>query len=199
LHLPPAFLPFPFTTMASTTPSPDFDLASISTFIQLIPSAAYYAIQTARSLLFFSGWLIQSLRNTLSTLLYPSFIIISPITLVLSALLYILAPATVLAQVILDILVFTPYHFAVYLVDLIYPIYVFCGVACIIGVIIGYVAQWVVLWAAEIVKLDTNGAEKHERTRELLEQAGEVKLEYGELIGANRACVVETVRSFFVS
>ncbi|KAF9035099.1 hypothetical protein BDP27DRAFT_1455610 [Rhodocollybia butyracea] len=166
--------------MASTAPSPDSDLASISTFIQLIPSAAHYAIQTTRYLFFFSGWLIQSLRNTLSTLLYPSLIILSPITLVLSALLYILAPATVLAQVILDILVFTPYHFAVYLVDSIYPIYVFCGAACIIGVIIGYVARWIVLWVAEMVKLDINGAEKDEKPRKMLGQAGKVKLESAE-------------------
>ena len=58
---------------------------------------------------------------------------LSPLPIIL----YFLAPAIVFAEVVLDMLVSTPYHISLYLLDAFYPVYVLCGVACIVGALLG--------------------------------------------------------------
>lgn len=60
----------------------------------------------------------------------------------------------VFVQVLFDVLVLTPYNSVIYLVDAIYPLYVFCGVACITGVILGVLARQLVFWLTELGKID---------------------------------------------
>jgi len=43
------------------------------------------------------------------------------------------APIIVLFQTALTTLVLTPYNYAMWLAELVYPIYVFCGIACLVG------------------------------------------------------------------
>ena len=64
-----------------------------------------------------------------STITYP--------VLLLTPLYYVFAPLIVFVQVSLDFLVFTPYKITAYLLDLVYPIYVVVGAACIAGVLLG--------------------------------------------------------------
>jgi hypothetical protein len=51
---------------------------------------------------------------------------------------YIFAPVFVFLSLTLDALVLTPYSYFLYILHVLYPVYVFCGVAFIISVIIGY-------------------------------------------------------------
>ena len=53
--------------------------------------------------------------------------LIAPITLLYHPVSYLLAPVTVLAQVLLDLFVFTPYAIALSVVRNVYPLYVFVG------------------------------------------------------------------------
>ncbi|KAI0325441.1 hypothetical protein GY45DRAFT_241844 [Cubamyces sp. BRFM 1775] len=64
-----------------------------------------------------------------------------PLPLLSTPLLYLLAPVLVLSQVLLDILVFTPYTIFTVLARNIYPIYVFVGIACICAMFVGYLAR----------------------------------------------------------
>jgi hypothetical protein len=50
---------------------------------------------------------------------------------------YLLAPAFVFFQLVADIFVVLPYRTTLSLLDVFYPIYVFCGVACIAGGLVG--------------------------------------------------------------
>ncbi|KAJ7478972.1 hypothetical protein FB451DRAFT_1240277 [Mycena latifolia] len=60
-------------------------------------------------------------------------------------LLYILAPVIVFVQLFLDVTVYTPYRFIVYLSDAFYPAYIFLGVACITGALMGLSGRLAVL------------------------------------------------------
>lgn len=137
------------TSLVETVaPTSDPDLPPIAAALDYFPLVASVAVQTTRSLFRFTSWLV---RTTLS---YSGLVVLSPFASVLSASLYIFAPVIVFAQVLLDIFVFTPYGLAVYFVDAMYPVYVFCGVACITGVIIGGFARWLVSWITEQSQLE---------------------------------------------
>ena len=67
--------------------------------------------------------------------------LIAPITLLYHPVSYLLAPVTVLAQVLLDLFVFTPYAITLSVVRNVYPLYVFVGAACICALLVGFVAR----------------------------------------------------------
>lgn len=74
--------------------------------------------------------------------------IISPLPIIL----YVLAPIIVFSQILIDLLVFTPYSIAVYALDAFYPIYVFCGVACIAGATIGVIARGIAVLLVSVTE-----------------------------------------------
>ncbi|KAJ3751250.1 hypothetical protein DFH05DRAFT_1386468 [Lentinula detonsa] len=158
--------------MTSSAPSTSVnpEQAPISVLIQYIPISANYFAKTARSLFRFASWL---LRRTLS---YPSTIILSPLAILFSISLYILAPVTVFMQVLLDVFVLMPYNMVIYLVDAMYPVYVFCGVACITGVIVGVLARQLVFWLVELGRNDKVGRLPEERPTEVVAE----KVEWDE-------------------
>ena len=98
----------------------------------LLNQLSPYISQTASVLLTAITFLTHALGFLISKIYYPIFLL-SPLSIIL----YLLSPAIVLAEVVLDMLVATPYHISLYLLDAFYPVYVLCGVACIVGALLG--------------------------------------------------------------
>ncbi|KAK7058625.1 hypothetical protein VNI00_002261 [Paramarasmius palmivorus] len=82
------------------------------------------------------SYTLQTLAWIIQKCIYP-FIALSPHPI----LLYILAPFTVFIQIVLSILVVSPYRVLLYFSDVFYPVYVFCGVACITGGLVGVLGR----------------------------------------------------------
>lgn len=61
----------------------------------------------------------------------------SPFILVYPLISYLVAPLLVFAATIINISFLTPFSVTCYIFDSLYPIYVFCGVACITGIVVG--------------------------------------------------------------
>ncbi|KAJ3818388.1 hypothetical protein F5878DRAFT_722206 [Lentinula raphanica] len=142
--------------MTSSTPSTSSTQAPISIFIQYIPVLANHSAKLARFLFRLASSVTQA------TFLYPSALVLSPLAVLLSISLYILAPVTVFIQTLHNLLVLTPYHVVTYLLEAIYPVYVFCGVACITGAIVGILARQIVLYLIELGRLDEAGRHSQE-------------------------------------
>ncbi|KAA1474516.1 hypothetical protein DENSPDRAFT_841114 [Dentipellis sp. KUC8613] len=92
-----------------------------------------------------SSYIARNVSSVLSLFL-------TPLTLVLPAVLYVLAPFIVTSQILLDAFVIIPYRATIYILQAIYPLYVFVGVACICGALLGFGARqtvkgivWVIL------------------------------------------------------
>ncbi|KAF5391785.1 hypothetical protein D9757_001647 [Collybiopsis confluens] len=130
----------------------DSDIAPISAivqYIQHIPLILSYTAQTARKFGLFASWLIRS------TLSYPTFLVLSPLAHILSITFYILGPFIVFGQILLDALLLTPFNILLYLLDAVYPLYVFFGVACITGTIVGLLARQLVVQINKLATLDS--------------------------------------------
>jgi len=115
-----------------------------TTIIQNSPSAP----ETAPIVIFFTDYLpiIRSVISRIAVSLFQVFTWLlhtftRPVLFPIPILAYAFAPFTVLAQILFEIFVATPYYVVVYLLDLFYPVYVFCGIACIVGASIGLVAR----------------------------------------------------------
>ena len=67
--------------------------------------------------------------------------LIAPVTLLYYPLTYLFAPVIVLAQVLIDLLVFTPYAIVLSVARNVYPIYVFVGATCLCALGVGYFAR----------------------------------------------------------
>src|SRR4051794_26084469 len=80
--------------------------------------------------------LIHRIASFSLSLLRP-IAVLSPVPV----LLYIFAPVIVFMDIITTIFIRAPYAVVVYLLDALFPLYVFCGVACITGGIIGLTAR----------------------------------------------------------
>jgi len=57
----------------------------------------------------------------------------------------------VFLSIVFGLFIRTPYSVIVYLLDAVYPIYVFCGVACITGALIGLTGKFVSSYIVEAV------------------------------------------------
>ncbi|KAF9031357.1 hypothetical protein BDZ89DRAFT_1063982 [Hymenopellis radicata] len=112
-------------SVASRTPVQSASPSGVPPLEALLPLAS----QSLSLLTSAFAFLIHSLKWLFTKVTYP--------VILLTPLYYILAPFVVLAQVSLDFLVFTPYRVIVYFLDLVYPIYVLVGVACIVGLMVG--------------------------------------------------------------
>ena len=65
-------------------------------------------------------------------------LVLSPIPIIL----YILAPVFTFCQVLLDVVVLGPVKTMGYMVEVIYPVYVFVGVGCITGCLLGFMGKY---------------------------------------------------------
>lgn len=91
---------------------------------------------------FFTGFsaisYLSGLFRTLSHSLLSPFLAIVPIAL------YLLSPVIISAQMLFDTFIGMPYRAAVYVLQALYPIYAFIGVACLSGIVVGLGARQVV-------------------------------------------------------
>lgn len=75
-----------------------------------------------------------------------------------NVLLYLSAPFIVLAQILLEVFILAPARVTAYFLDLVYPIYVFLGIAVITGAFLGLIARTVTTHAMHAVepKIETD-------------------------------------------
>lgn len=91
---------------------------------------------------FFTGFsAISYLSGLLRTI---SHILLAPFLAIISIVLYILSPVIISLQILFDTLVGVPYRAAAYVLQALYPVYAFIGVACLSGIVIGLGARQVV-------------------------------------------------------
>ncbi|KAJ6487369.1 hypothetical protein C8R47DRAFT_1127196 [Mycena vitilis] len=85
-------------------------------------------------------------RAMFASVAFAGRIVMHPVAILspFPVLLYILSPAIVFVQLVLEAFVYSPYRAILYLSDAFYPIYVFLGVACITGALLGLSGRGVV-------------------------------------------------------
>lgn len=81
---------------------------------------------------------ISGILRTISRTLFTPFLAIIPIAF------YLLSPIIISSQILFDTFVGMPYRAAVYVLQALYPIYAFIGVACLAGIVVGVGARQVV-------------------------------------------------------
>jgi hypothetical protein len=135
-------------TLATSSDSPPIArlLPFISTTFSFITSSIFSVLPTAYGVLS----LVSSLLLA-PILAFASLLDLSPLVWIF---LYTIAPFVSVLQIALDVFVRTPYAAAAYVFDVLSPIYVFCGVAIIIGSLIGFggriISLALVNWAVPI-------------------------------------------------
>ncbi|KAF9450771.1 hypothetical protein P691DRAFT_809608 [Macrolepiota fuliginosa MF-IS2] len=87
-----------------------------------------------------------------------------PWTTLISPVTYLLAPLTTFIYIILGLTLYTPYQFISWLIRALFPLYVFCGVACITGGLLGLGGR---ILSASIVRVvsDEIGYGHYEETK----------------------------------
>ncbi|KAI0833659.1 hypothetical protein BC628DRAFT_1344751 [Trametes gibbosa] len=118
----------PTETVYGATSSADVSAVSNS------PPIIHFARIAGHALALSFSYLSRFSATLASHLLVPFALAYVPIH-------YLLSPAIVLVQVLLELFVFAPYAILAAAVRNIYPIYVFVGVACICSAFLGYVAR----------------------------------------------------------
>ncbi|EGN94819.1 hypothetical protein SERLA73DRAFT_187887 [Serpula lacrymans var. lacrymans S7.3] len=109
------------------------------------PTSAPPPITQLLPILRTTGSKLFSALSYLAQFLYSSSgIFLQPLHILLPVALWLLAPAIILFDIILDALVFTPYNLVSGALSIFYPLYVFCGAACISGLAIGVVGRTLV-------------------------------------------------------
>jgi len=81
---------------------------------------------------------ISGILRTISRILFSPFLAVIPIAF------YLLSPIIISSQILFDTFVGMPYRAAVYVLQALYPIYAFVGVACLAGIVVGIGARQVV-------------------------------------------------------
>lgn len=77
--------------------------------------------------------------------------LLAPLSLLYSPIAYLLAPVVVLVQVLVDILVLTPYAIVASVARNVYPIYVFVGATALCTVAIGFAARLVATFVMHLL------------------------------------------------
>lgn len=75
------------------------------------------------------------------TTLTVALALLAPLSVLYNPISYLLAPVFVLASVLLDVLVFTPYAVFVAVARSVYPLYVFVGSAVLCALLVGFLAR----------------------------------------------------------
>ena len=92
---------------------------------------------------FFTGFsVISYISGLLRTISHH--VLLAPFLAIISVVLYILSPIIISLQILFDTLVGVPYRAAAYVLQALYPVYAFIGVACLSGIVIGLGARQVV-------------------------------------------------------
>ncbi|ESK96214.1 hypothetical protein Moror_7204 [Moniliophthora roreri MCA 2997] len=115
----------------------------------------------------------QTLIWILQTTTYP-FLALSPHPI----LLYILAPFTVFFAIVLDLAVIGPYRVLLWFSDAFYPIYVFCGAACITGGIVGALGRMLTLRVINMVTVKEKQEEEEESQQQEVIQIRREEVKY---------------------
>jgi hypothetical protein len=116
-------------------------------------------------LLLLFPYLLTFLRKSLHlALVLPKYAITFLTTLshsaIITPLTYILAPFFTFAAVFFSITLGTPWKFLVWLLEALFPLYVFCGVACITGALVGFGGRVVCLSIARTLREEREGQQK---------------------------------------
>jgi hypothetical protein len=91
---------------------------------------------------FFTGFsAISYISGILRTI---SHLLLVPFLAIISVVLYLLSPIIISLQILFDTFVGIPYRAAAYVLQALYPVYAFIGVACLAGIVIGLGARQVV-------------------------------------------------------
>jgi hypothetical protein len=112
----------PVSAMATTTPTTTPGREALEQFLPYV-NTGISALSTAFSAAVY-------LTHKFTSLVFSKF---SPLPIIF----YLMAPLFVFIETLVDIFVHVPYEIAMNLLDTFYPIYVFCGVACITGGLLG--------------------------------------------------------------
>ncbi|PFH45541.1 hypothetical protein AMATHDRAFT_71618 [Amanita thiersii Skay4041] len=119
------------TTLPTTKSAPPVQVPAIQS---LYP----YVVATL-SVIAGAGMALYRLLMQLGSKALQAIILFSPLPL----LFYLLSPIFVLCNILLELLVLTPMRIVQYFANALYPLYVFCGVACIIGCFLGWLANFI--------------------------------------------------------
>lgn len=116
--------------MATTVPNlPTNTPPALERILPYVVSGASAAISALSAAFQIGAFLVSKTAN--------SFLYFSPLPIIL----YFLAPALVFFDILADVFLRVPYQLSLYILDAFYPIYVFCGVACITGAVIGIMGR----------------------------------------------------------
>jgi hypothetical protein len=112
------------------TPSPGPTAPPISSLLPLL----FSTFTTSFSAISYTSGIL----HTISRILFSPFLAVIPIAF------YLLSPIIITSQILFDTFVGMPYRAAVYVLQALYPIYAFIGVACLAGIVVGIGARQVI-------------------------------------------------------
>ncbi|KAI0049477.1 hypothetical protein FA95DRAFT_1556761 [Auriscalpium vulgare] len=145
--------------------SPLVQTSSPPPILALLPLLTYTFSAATSAIGFFYNALISILLLTLT-----------PFNVIIPALSYALAPFIISLQLLFESFVLTPYRVTVYVLQAIYPLYAFVGVAVVFGAVVGLGARLIVgtvgkaLLGGPRTSTSTNVVRKRERSRTPLAQ-----------------------------
>uniref|UniRef100_A0A8H7XK45 Uncharacterized protein n=1 Tax=Psilocybe cubensis TaxID=181762 RepID=A0A8H7XK45_PSICU len=121
----------------SLTPNPATEFSS-STIENFSAQASEFTAPILRVIPYitFASSVVRTTFAFIWSLFHP-LLRLSPLPIIL----YVLGPAIVFVDIFTTVFIRAPYTIIVYLMEALYPLYVFCGVACITGVILGLSAR----------------------------------------------------------
>ncbi|KAL4245963.1 hypothetical protein ABKN59_008884 [Abortiporus biennis] len=90
----------------------------------------------------FLPWTLSLIASLARTFVYFFRVLLWPIPVLVAPILYLLAPVYVLLNLLVDILILTPYRIIAAVAYTLYPLYVLIGIACICAGIIGITARY---------------------------------------------------------
>lgn len=171
--------------MSSPTPTPA-STPTQSPTPALLPFLFPYIISALQKYAHLAITLPKYVFNFLTFLSWTTFI---------SPLAYLLAPVMTFVSIVFSITIRTPYTFVSWLLDAVFPLYVFCGVACITGGLLGFGGR---ILSRNMIRAVTEGyteggrgyyeettknrdedtAERSAKRRRVERDAGKVKFEY---------------------
>ncbi|XP_006455677.1 hypothetical protein AGABI2DRAFT_210160 [Agaricus bisporus var. bisporus H97] len=111
-------------------------------------------------------------------------------TTLLSPLSYILAPLLTFTSIVFSLTFRVPYSFVSWFLDAVFPLYVFCGVACIVGGLLGYCGrlisrnmikavteEYTEVYTSEDMKKEEDVVERSAKRRKVDRDSGRIKFE----------------------
>lgn len=107
-----------------------------------------YILQVLPRVISFIGSLLSLIGRAL---VGTGRFILTPVFVASTPLLYILAPVIVFIRVLIESLILTPYRIVTYLLDALYPVYVFVGTACLCAGVVALGARLIIYAAGQVL------------------------------------------------